>query len=117
MSTVGYGDFAGTTKIEYLSTLLLEFGGLIVFAYLSFFLMKIQTGSFDYDQFLSEKFDQLDVWIANIESLNEKQSLDTALFLKIRKAAYEAIQYDFNEVIEDFNFYQSMPVKLQNNLV
>ena len=117
MSTVGYGDFAGTTKIECLSTLLLEFGGLIVFALLSFFLMKIQTGSFDYDQFLSEKFDKFEVWTANIESLNQKQSIDTALLLKIRKAAYEAIQYDFNEIIADFNFYQSMPVKLQSNLV
>ena len=117
MSTVGYGEFAGTTKIEYLSTLILEFGGLLVFAFLSFFLMKIQTGSFDYDQFLTEKFDQLEVWTANIESLNQKQSIDTALLLKIRKAASEAIQFDFNEIIEDFNFYQSMPVKLQSKLV
>ncbi len=49
MSTVGYGEFAGTTKIEYLSTFIIEFCGLIVFALLSFFLIKIQTGSFDYD--------------------------------------------------------------------
>ena len=105
MSTVGYGDFAGTTKIEYLSTLFLEFGGLVVFAFLSFFLMKIKEGTFDYDQFLSEKFDQLEVWTAKIENLNQRQSLDHDLLLKIRKAATEAIQYDFNEIIEDFNFY------------
>lgn len=71
MSTVGYGDFAGTTKIEYLITLFLEFSGLIVFSFLSFSLMKIQDGTFDYNQFLSEKFDQLEVWTANIESLNQ----------------------------------------------
>ena len=35
-STVGYGDFAGGTKFEYLITLTLEFSGLLVFSWISY---------------------------------------------------------------------------------
>lgn len=68
MTTVGYGDFAGSTTIECLITLFLEFSGLLVFSLLSLFYVRIQDGTFDYDQFIGNKFDQLDVWTANIES-------------------------------------------------
>jgi Ion channel len=38
MTTVGYGDFAGGTKIEYIVTFFLEFAGLFVFSWISLLL-------------------------------------------------------------------------------
>ena len=37
-STVGYGDFAGGTKYEYLVSLILEFSGLLVFSEITYLL-------------------------------------------------------------------------------
>lgn len=35
ITTTGYGDFSGGTTIEYLASLVIEFGGLLVFGVLS----------------------------------------------------------------------------------
>jgi len=37
-STVGYGDFAGGTRYEYLVSLILEFSGLLVFSEITYLL-------------------------------------------------------------------------------
>jgi hypothetical protein len=41
LSTVGYGDFVGGTNSEYMITLLLEFTGLLIFAWIGMLLVKV----------------------------------------------------------------------------
>lgn len=54
-STVGYGDFAGSTKYEYLITLSLQFSGLLVFSWISFLLATLLEKNFDYELFIGKK--------------------------------------------------------------
>ena len=56
-STVGYGDYTGGTKYEYLITLLLEFTGLLVFSWVFLLLENVLSINFSYDRFISEKVD------------------------------------------------------------
>ena len=48
-STVGYGDFTGGTKYEYLITLFLEFLGLLVFSWISYLLEILLNKNFNYE--------------------------------------------------------------------
>ena len=56
-STVGYGDFVGSTKYEYLITLVLQFAGLLIFSLISILLANVLSRSFSYSQFIAEKID------------------------------------------------------------
>jgi len=54
-STVGYGDFAGGNKLEYLITLLFEFTGLLVFSWISLLLANFVSTQFSFSLFISTK--------------------------------------------------------------
>jgi Ion channel len=56
VTTTGYGDLYGTTKGEYIITVYLEFGGIIVFAMISFLVVKILEGDYTFSVCINEKF-------------------------------------------------------------
>lgn len=56
VTTVGYGDFSGGTKIEYLISLYLEYFGLILFSIIIFQVGKFLNENFDFDELNDQKF-------------------------------------------------------------
>lgn len=56
VTTVGYGDFSGGTKIEYLISLYLEYFGLILFSIIIFQIGKFLNENFDFDELNDQKF-------------------------------------------------------------
>lgn len=70
ITTVGYGDFAGGTTVEYLITVIIEFGGLIVFTVLMLLMNQLIDSGFSYEQLVTENLWALECWIVKVERSN-----------------------------------------------
>ena len=54
VTTVGYGDFYGSTTLEYLITILFEFGGFILLAGVFWLMVQLLERDYDFSTYLSE---------------------------------------------------------------
>jgi hypothetical protein len=71
ITTVGYGDYSGATKEEYVFSICLEFIGLTFFSFLMGSMNSIFNTSDKFDDLIEEKLDALDMWIKKIEKSNK----------------------------------------------
>lgn len=71
VTTVGYGDFHGSTEIEYAFSMVVQFFGLTFFSILMGSISGIFNTSDNFDGLIEEKLDQLDMWIKKIEKSNK----------------------------------------------
>jgi len=117
ITTVGYGDYAGKTSEEYIFSIGLEFLGLTFFSFLMGSINGIFNTSDNFDDLIEEKLDSLDMWIKKIEKSNKPFHIQPTLYNDIRKYVEQAFLYDFNLVIEEFQFYQQITPKMQTDLI
>ena len=101
VTTVGYGDFTGSTKREYAITVLFQFAGILIFSMISFLIVKVLQDNFDFPVFVSEKFSQYESWLSQLEKANERKSIQPHLLKTIRKRLEDAFIFDFNMIIEE----------------
>lgn len=71
ITTVGYGDYSGSTSDEYIFSIALEFMGLTFFSFLMGSINGIFNTSDNFDDLIEEKLDSLDMWIKKIEKSNK----------------------------------------------
>lgn len=71
----------------------------------------------NFDDLIEEKLDSLDMWIKKIEKSNKPYHIQPTLYNDIRKYVEQAFMYDFNLVIEEFQFYQHLTPKMQTELI
>lgn len=117
ITTVGYGDYTGSTSEEYLFTLMLEFVGVSINA---IFLAKM--GSFfnseiGFDILIEQRLAMLDIWIKKIEKSNKPLHINSQLYKSIGGYIRDAFLFDFNLIVEEFNFHQKLPPKDQTALI
>mmetsp|Transcript_393 Transcript_393/g.765 ORF Transcript_393/g.765 Transcript_393/m.765 type:complete len:733 (-) Transcript_393:49-2247(-) len=117
ITTVGYGDYSGSTSGEYIFSIALEFMGLTFFSFLMGSINGIFNTSDNFDDLIEEKLDSLDMWIKKIEKSNKPFHIQPTLYNDIRKYVEQAFLYDFNLVIEEFQFYQQITPKMQTELI
>ena len=115
-STVGYGDFAGGTKYEYLITLLLEFAGLLVFSWISLLLSNVLARNFSYDRFISEKVDMQELWLLKLEQ-SSRRSLEPSNLIITRQTVLTSLQMDYNTIIEEDDFFEELSPALQQKVL
>jgi hypothetical protein len=106
ITTVGYGDYYGATSEEYVFSIILEFLGLTFFSFLMGSINGIFNTTDSFEDLIEEKLDSLDMWIKKIEKSNKPYHIQPTLYNDIRKYVEMAFLYDFNLVIEEFEFYQ-----------
>lgn len=73
------------------------------------------TSSFE--DLIDIKLDSLDTWIKKIEKSNKPYHIQPKLYNDIRNYVEEAFLYDFNLIIEEFDFYTEIPPKLQTEII
>jgi hypothetical protein len=108
ITTVGYGDFVGGTTAEYLVSIAIEFGGFIVFTVFTLLVNQSVESGFAYDELVAKKFRFLEEWMVKLERCNWPRSLDPVRLIAIRKNLENAFQFDFNVIIEEFDFYEHL---------
>jgi hypothetical protein len=112
LTTVGYGDYTGTTIEELIFTMVLEFVGLIFFSFLMGAVSSLLNKKNKFEDLIDEKLSKLDVWIKKIERSNKPKYLPVWMYKSIRQVVKDAFLYDFNLIIEEFHFYQNVPPKM-----
>ena len=91
--------------------------GLTFFSFLMGSINGIFNTSDNFDDLIEEKLDSLDMWIKKIEKSNKPFHIQPTLYNDIRKYVEQAFLYDFNLVIEEFQFYQQITPKMQTDLI
>jgi hypothetical protein len=108
ISTVGYGDYTGGTRAEYIFSMLVEFSGLSLCSVLMFTVNNLSKKDFHFAVYIEDKYQALDLWITKIEKCNKPKYIRPQLFQRVRKNLEVAFAYDFNVIIEEFKFYQKL---------
>jgi hypothetical protein len=117
IATVGYGEFTGTTPLEYWVTIFFEFLGVTFIALLLGFLGKAIGHDVTFDGFITERLDVIDTWALKLEKSNQPKFLHTKLYSGITSNVENAMMYDFNLIIEEFEFYQRLKPRMQTELI
>ena len=53
----------------------------------------------------------LDVWVQKLERANSSLHISPGLYINILTYIEDAMKLDYNLIIEEFNFYQTLPAK------
>jgi len=114
LTTVGYGDFTGGERAEYLYTMGLEFLGITFFATLTAILTSLVTTGGNYDSMVAEKQEETNIWIMKLQKARDssgKVFMPARMYRDVSQFIDDAFKYDFNLLVEDYNFYQLLPPK------
>ena len=53
--------------------------------------------------------EQLDLWLLRLENCNKEEKIPNKLYHSIKEFIQDAFVYDYNLIIEEFNFYNELP--------
>lgn len=70
-----------------------------------------------YEDLIDAKLESLDLWIQRIEKSNKPLYIPPFLYDKIKGYVKDALLFDFNMIIEEFNFYQKLSSKMQSQII
>ena len=63
------------------------------------------------------KLEDLDLWINKLQRSNKPLHLPPLLYSQIRSYVRDAFMYDFNILIEEYDFYNQIPPKMQTIII
>ena len=114
ITTVGYGDLGGNTTIELLFSMIVEFVGLTFFSFLTGTISVMFSGDQSFESLINARMEQLDLWLLRLENCNKEEKIPNKLYHSIKEFIQDAFVYDYNLIIEEFNFYNELPAQIQN---
>ena len=75
LTTVGYGDYAGTTSLERVYTFMLEFFGIVVFSVFQIAVDLVVNYDPSFDAFITDQDNAIIEWLMDLEISNHRQSI------------------------------------------
>ena len=114
ITTVGYGDITGNTTNEYIFSMAVEFIGLTFFSFLTGTISVMFSGDQSFESLINARMEELDLWLLRLENCNSEEKIPNKLYHSIKEFIQDAFVYDFNLIIEEFNFYNELPASIQN---
>ena len=112
ITTVGYGDYSGYNSDEYLFSMFVEFVGLSFFSFLMGSINTMLSGTQRFEDLINQRLEELDMWMRKLELASKKKKLPNRLYRDIKRNVESAFVYDFNLLIEEFDFYKFLPPHL-----
>jgi len=116
ITTVGYGDINGTTTAELLFSMCVEFVGLTFFSFLTGTISVMFSGNQSFESLINTRMEQLDLWLLRLENCNPDDKIPNELYFDIKEFIEDAFVYDYNLIIEEFDFYNELPAQIQNSI-
>lgn len=58
----------------------------------------------------------MDLWLLRLENCNKEEKIPNQLYHSIKEFIQDAFVYDYNLIIEEFEFYNQLPSHLQNKI-
>ena len=119
VTTVGYGDVSYSTSYEMLYVCLLEVLATVLQAYLIMVLKSVfAVKKSDFEFLLQDRLKQTDEWILfKVESQMGDERLSAEFAEKIYQSFMLSFSKDHNMIVEEFDFYQRLPPKMQSELI
>tara|TARA_B110000285_G_C14558632_1_gene352481 strand:- start:245 stop:448 length:204 start_codon:yes stop_codon:yes gene_type:complete len=65
--TVGFDDYSGSTTIEYILAIILEFIGLTFFGFIMGSIAGLFASSENFDDYVRQKLDDVNMWVRLME--------------------------------------------------
>ena len=109
LTTVGYGDFSGQNEREYLFSIFLEFGGLLLFSLLTGLLIQLISLRQNFEGICAEYLEDLNLWIMKLEIANDNSRethMPPELYSTIITQTEAAFRHDHNLIVESADFYR-----------
>jgi hypothetical protein len=75
MTTVGYGDVNGSTSMELLFSMVVEFMGLTFFSFLTGTIGIMFSGDQSFESLINARMEQLDLWLLKLEACNSNDKI------------------------------------------
>lgn len=116
ITTVGYGDITGNTLVEFIFSMIVEFFGLSFFSLMSGTVGVMFSGNQSFESLINQRMEQLDLWLLRLENCNKEEKIPNHLYHSIKEFIQDAFVYDYNLIIEEFDFYNQLPSHLQNKI-
>ena len=114
LTTVGYGDFSGQNEREYLYSIFLEFGGLLLFSILTGLLIQLISIPPNFEDICAKYLEDLNVWIMKLEIANDNSReihMPAILYSRIVTQTEAAFRHDHNLIVESADFYRHLKPK------
>jgi hypothetical protein len=112
ITTVGYGDISGSTTPEYIYSMCVEFIGLTFFSMLTGTISTMFSGDQSFESLINARMEELDLWLLRLENCNKQEKIPNKLYHSIKEFIQDAFVYDFNLIIEEFDFYNELPATI-----
>ena len=85
ITTVGYGDISGSTTVEYLFSMCVEFIGLTFFSFLTGTISVMFSGDQSFESLINARMEQLDLWLLRLENCNKEEKIPNRLYHSIKE--------------------------------
>ena len=105
LTTVGYGDYYGSTSREYLVTLAFEFIGFCYNAILISIMSNVFSAEVSFEDLLKERMDGLLIWMKKIELSYKPYHFYPELNNAIQDTVSDAFHFDHNLIVEEYVLY------------
>lgn len=117
LSTLGYGDFYPTNNEEYLFTILVEFMGVFIFAYIMGNINSLIANiDGDQNEYIGAMIENLEDWMMRIDTANPQRHLPPKLIEKIKDGLKTYWELD-HQIIQEDTFYKELPGPIKKELV
>lgn len=115
LTTIGYGDFSGTTTYEYIFQIFTIFIGIGFFSYIvaNFNSMLIQIDSLE--ELQHERESSILIWQLSLNRAYKDKQLSSDYYNHMNQFFVSYWSLDYNKIKEN-EFYQKLKPRLQNEL-
>ena len=117
LTTVGYGDYSGSTTGEQLISICFMFSGLCFNAVLIYVLSNFFESRYTFRDLLDSRLEEMEIWVKHIEQSYKPHFLPPKLYKRIHTTVRDAFHFDFNLIVEEFQLYQQLTPKMQTELI
>lgn len=80
ITTVGYGDINGSTTVELVFSMAVEFIGLTFFSFLTGTISVMFSGDQSFESLINARMEQLDLWLLRLENCNKEEKIPNRLY-------------------------------------
>jgi hypothetical protein len=85
ITTVGYGDISGSTLVEFIFSMIVEFFGLSFFSLMSGTVGVMFSGNQSFESLINQRMEQLDLWLLRLENCNKEEKIPNHLYYSIKE--------------------------------
>ena len=117
ITTVGYGDYTGGNSLELSYSMGLEFTGLMTFSVLMLALGRVIGAQYSFDDYLQEKYWNLNLWILMLEKSNKPLHMSSYLFNQVQASLQNSFKHDFDIINKEHNLFSKIPFKDQTLII